>query len=170
MLIIVDAAYTIHEALLVRIEASDAALEAKGWTPGLCSNGWKITYITLSVGSVSSGRAHKQAPITVVYIKSLLSVVPLRCTSPPLQLIGSIAAIGAMYAYFGGCPLNIFYLSETIIVSTILLLASLMGQHSKGLLTPCVLLGYTTFLCFGAITNNPNPLCNQFSVTGNYRE
>ena len=57
VLIIVDFAYTLHEALLARMEARDAALDAGGWEPGLCSNGWKDLYVLLAFGSVRRPRA-----------------------------------------------------------------------------------------------------------------
>ena len=53
VLIIVDAAYTVHEALLARMDARDAALDAQGWEPGLCSNGWKVLYVLLAAFCVS---------------------------------------------------------------------------------------------------------------------
>ena len=75
-----------------------------------------------------------------------------------------------MYNYFGGCPMNVFFLSETLVVGIVLVLASTLGPHSKGLLTPCLLFGFNTYLVFGSITNNPDLNCNQFAVPGNKSE
>lgn len=53
-LLIIDFAYKAHEYLLARVDRADAALEAKGWEPGLCSSPWKAGYILLAGGGMTA--------------------------------------------------------------------------------------------------------------------
>lgn len=75
-------------------------------------------------------------------------------------LAGSVVGIGFMYKYFGQCPLSQFFLSETLIVGLVLLVFSVWGAESKGMLPPCMLWAYATYLCFGSLSNNPDANCN----------
>jgi hypothetical protein len=75
-------------------------------------------------------------------------------------LAGSIAGIGVMYKYFGDCSLNQFFLSETLVVGVVMTLVSVMSAVGKGLLPPAVIFAYNTYLAYGAITNNPDLVCN----------
>lgn len=75
-------------------------------------------------------------------------------------LFGSIAGIGVMYKYFGDCSLNQFFLSETLVIGVIMTLVSIMSAVGKGLLPPAVIFAYNTYLVYGAITNNPDLVCN----------
>jgi serine incorporator 1/3 len=76
----------------------------------------------------------------------------------------SIASIGVMYAYISNCSLTNFFLSETLILGVVLILVSLLNAVGKGLLPPIVLFAYNTYLCYGAITNNPDLTCNSFAA------
>ena len=83
-----------------------------------------------------------------------------------LAAIGfSVGGIGAMYHFMSGCPLNQFFLSETLLIGAIFAVASMFGSASKGLLPPALLWAYNTYLCFGAITNNPDVVCNALAST-----
>ena len=80
---------------------------------------------------------------------------------------GSVACLGAMYPAFGtpGCQLGQFFISETLVVGLLLLVASVAdcggkGGTAAGLLPPSVLWAYCTYLAYGALTNNPNTACN----------
>lgn len=88
----------------------------------------------------------------------------LYVSSAFLTIAGSISALGVMYHFFGDCPLNQFFLSETLIVGVVLVLASLINSIGKGLLPPALLFAYNTYLVYGAITNNPDAQCNMFAV------
>jgi len=48
VILIIDFAYALHEWLLRRADATDARLEKDGWEQGICSNGWKVVYLSLS--------------------------------------------------------------------------------------------------------------------------
>lgn len=72
----------------------------------------------------------------------------------------TIAGLGVMFRYFAVCPLHQFFLAETLILGIMFILISLMNCIGKGLLPPCLLFAYNTYLCYGAITNNPDLSCN----------
>lgn len=78
---------------------------------------------------------------------------------------GSIAALAVMGVYFGHCSLTQFFLSETGIMGLICIVISLTGRVNRGLLPPCIIFAYTTYLCYGAITNNPDQACNPVAST-----
>lgn len=80
---------------------------------------------------------------------------------------GAVACLGAMYPAFGtpGCQLGQFFISETLVVGLLLLVASVAdcggkGGTAAGLLPPSVLWAYCTYLAYGALTNNPETACN----------
>lgn len=125
-LLMIDLTYSIHDWLLDRIAAKEKKFVEDNFEPGLCSNLWKLVYVTMSLA----------------------------------LLAGSIVGIGFMYKYFGQCPLSQFFLSETLIVGLILLVFSVWGAESKGMLPPCMLWAYCTYLCFGSLSNNPDADCN----------
>lgn len=75
-----------------------------------------------------------------------------------------------MYHYMAACPLNQFFLSETLILGSVFTLASLHGSVGKGLLPPAALWAYNVYLCFGAITNNPDEACNALASTSSGSE
>lgn len=79
---------------------------------------------------------------------------------------GSIAGIALMGIYFGQCSLMQFFISETAIMGIICIVISLIGRVGTGLLPPCVIFAYNTYLCYGALTNNPDAACNSFVNTG----
>jgi serine incorporator 1/3 len=75
--------------------------------------------------------------------------------------VASIVGLALLYHYFGGaCPLHNFYISETLVVGVLLTLVSMMNVVGKGLLPPTLILAYTTYLTYGAISNNPDTTCN----------
>lgn len=94
VVIIIDFAYVLHEALLRRIDARQRALDANAgsFEPGALSNGWKVLYVAAAAA---------------------LAIAAIACT-------------GAMFPTFGkdGCPLPQFFLSETLVVGVILVVAS----------------------------------------------
>lgn len=76
-----------------------------------------------------------------------------------LQLTAFIVC-GLMYAYFGGCGLNNFFTSETIILGTVTSVLSMMNIVGRGLLPPSLIFAYNAMLLYQAITNSPDPACN----------
>lgn len=78
-------------------------------------------------------------------------------------LVGSIVSAGVMYSIFGNnCPLNNFFISQTLVIGLTLCVLSVTfpGTFGKGLLPPTAILAYNTYLTYSAITNNPDSNCN----------
>ena len=132
VIIVIDEAYSIHEGLLSRISATEAAFEAAGWEPGLCSNPWKVLYVLLAVGSVGAG----------------------------------VAGVVVMFAFLGNCPLNQLFLGITLALGLVYCVISMCNSVGKGLLPPAMLFAYNTWLAYGAISNNPDQLCNAMARPG----
>jgi len=78
----------------------------------------------------------------------------------------SITALGVLFKYFGQCSLSQFFLAMTLLAGIILLAATLWGT-TKGVLVPATLFAYTTYLVYGAVTNNPDGACNLMASTEN---
>lgn len=79
-------------------------------------------------------------------------------------IIVSIVGLALQYNYFGGpCQLNNFFISETLVIGVIFIVISMMNIVGKGLLPPAIIFTYNTYLCYGAITNNPDTNCNIFA-------
>jgi len=76
---------------------------------------------------------------------------------------GSIAGVVCMFVYLGSCPLNKFFLAMTLIFGVVTTFISILGKFNKGLLVPSVIFAYGTFVCWQAITSNPNTDCNSLA-------
>ena len=82
-----------------------------------------------------------------------------------LLIIISIVGLALQYKYFGGaCPLHNFFISETLVIGVIFILISMMNIVGRGLLPPSIIFAYNTYLCYGALTNNPDTNCNIFAT------
>jgi serine incorporator 1/3 len=80
-----------------------------------------------------------------------------------LLIIGSLSSLGVMFWAFGNtCQLHNFFISETLVIGIACIIISLNNTINKGLLPPSILLAYNTYVCFGALTNNPDGACNPF--------
>ena len=80
-----------------------------------------------------------------------------------LALIGgAVASLCAMYVVFGrgACQLQNFFISETLVLGLAFVFLCMSNAVRKGLLPPAILFAYNAYLCFGALTNDPDPLCN----------
>lgn len=78
-------------------------------------------------------------------------------------IVTSITGIGVMYKYFGKCSINKAFLTETLVIGLLMILGSIFGLFTSGLLPPSLIFIYNTYLAYGAITNNPNQDCNLFA-------
>jgi hypothetical protein len=88
-----------------------------------------------------------------------------------ILFISSIVGIALLYHYYGNsCPLHNFYISETLVIGVVFTVVSLMNVIGKGLLPPSILFAYNTYLCYGALTNNPDLSCNPSATTGSESE
>ena len=85
-------------------------------------------------------------------------------------IVAGLTGCGLMYQYFGAnCPLNQFFISQTLLVGLTLCALSLVfpGTFGRGLLPPALILAYNTYLTFSAITNNPDQVCNPTAASAN---
>jgi len=73
---------------------------------------------------------------------------------------GGIAGCVCMFVYLGDCPLNKFFIAMTLIFGFLTTLISILGKFNKGLLVPSIIFAYGTFICWQAISSNPNTDCN----------
>lgn len=78
-----------------------------------------------------------------------------------ILLISSITGVGLMFAYFSGCATNEAFISITIVVTILILVLQLTGDEGS-LLSSCVIGTYGTYLCYTAVSKNPDETCNPF--------
>jgi len=71
-----------------------------------------------------------------------------------------IAGCVCMLIYLGDCPLNKFFVAMTLIFGAVTILISILGKFNKGLLVPSIIFAYGTFICWQAISSNPDVDCN----------
>lgn len=76
-----------------------------------------------------------------------------------LLFIGSIVAIGLLFHFFWGCQTNDAFIIITLVASILLTAAQLAGEEAS-LLTSASVVAYATFLCYTAVTKNPDATCN----------
>eukprot|EP00559_Dactyliosolen_fragilissimus_P004221 CAMPEP_0184865756 /NCGR_PEP_ID=MMETSP0580-20130426/18930_1 /TAXON_ID=1118495 /ORGANISM="Dactyliosolen fragilissimus" /LENGTH=475 /DNA_ID=CAMNT_0027365067 /DNA_START=75 /DNA_END=1503 /DNA_ORIENTATION=- len=76
-----------------------------------------------------------------------------------LFLLVSFTAIGLMYGYFLGCNTNVAFISITLIMDILCTVVQLTGEVSS-LFTSASIFMYGTFLCYTAVSKNPDASCN----------
>lgn len=74
-------------------------------------------------------------------------------------LIFSFVAIGLMFHYFKGCASNTAFISITLILGIISTVVQLTGEEASLFTSSCVF-AYSVFLCYTAVSKNPNGVCN----------
>jgi len=77
-----------------------------------------------------------------------------------ILLCGSIAGIGLMYHFFAGCSDTSAIISITLILSIISTTFQLFCTTEGSILTSAVMVAYFTYVCFSAISLNPDTTCN----------
>ena len=72
------------------------------------------------------------------------------------------AAVGLAFLFvdYTDCGIGMFFTVTTLVVGAITTFLSLLNTFNKGLLTPCLVLGYSVFMCWYALLSNPNTACN----------
>ena len=84
------------------------------------------------------------------------------------MLVGSLVVLGLLFHWFGNaCPLNNFFIAQTIAVGVALTVVAVTPAVGRGLLPPATVFAYNTFLTYSAITNNPDTTCNLFARAEN---
>ncbi|XP_020541421.1 probable serine incorporator [Jatropha curcas] len=83
--------------------------------------------------------------------------------------IASLCGIIAMYLLYGHnlkCSLNIFFITWTAILLTVMMAISLHSKVNRGLLSSGIMASYIVFLCWSAIRSEPaNDKCNKQNLT-----
>ena len=72
----------------------------------------------------------------------------------------SFTGIGYLYADYSDCRLGAFFTSVCLFFGVATTIISMLNQVSKGLLTPCVMFAYSTFLAWYALLSSPDQDCN----------
>lgn len=78
---------------------------------------------------------------------------------------GSISAIGVMFWQFTGCAENNAIISLTLCLCTVATLIQVFLSTNGTLLTSAFVTAYCTFLCYSAVSLNPDPTCNPTIAT-----
>lgn len=76
-----------------------------------------------------------------------------------ILFLGSIIAIGFMFHYFQGCDTNIIFISITLVLIALVTIIQLTGEEGS-LLASAVIASWATYLCYSAVSKNPNGQCN----------
>jgi hypothetical protein len=76
-----------------------------------------------------------------------------------LLLVVSITGVALMFIFFAGCATNEAFIAITIVMTILLLVLQLSGDEGS-LLSSCVIGAYGTYLCYTAVSKNPNETCN----------
>jgi serine incorporator 1/3 len=64
-----------------------------------------------------------------------------------------------LFYFFGGCSTNIAFITVTIILALLVIIASLWGTEGS-LLSSSLISAYATMLCYSAVARNPDTVCN----------
>ncbi len=72
----------------------------------------------------------------------------------------SVTAIGIMFKYFGGCMPNDVVLSLGIVINVLGFIYQLTCTRIGSVLTSGVMAAYYAYICFSAVTLNPDASCN----------
>ena len=81
--------------------------------------------------------------------------------------VGSFVAIGIMYWQFSCSDSNVI-ISLTLIFIVLSTLIQLFGSEQGSLLTSSIITSYATYICYSAVTLNPNQSCNP-TISTNYQ-
>lgn len=73
--------------------------------------------------------------------------------------LGSLTVIGGMYHVFRGCDITLAFITVTLVLGVLCVIVQLKGEESS-VFTSMAIFSYGTYLCFTAISKNPNEVCN----------
>ncbi|XP_010413903.1 PREDICTED: probable serine incorporator [Camelina sativa] len=82
--------------------------------------------------------------------------------------IGSVCGIAVMYYLYAACVLNMFFISCTVVILTVMMVMSLHSKvKNRGLLSSGIMASYIVFLCWSAIRSEPSHTkCNAHTQNG----
>lgn len=115
----------------------------------------------LQEGPSTVALAHHSAPPTLhssqpgsgdAWLKALLAI-------SAIIMVGAYTSLGFLFHVFGGCTSNDLFLWLTLLLSLFATGVQLTGDEGS-LLTSAVMTAYAVYLCFSAVSNNPNAECN----------
>merc|ERR1711933_429018 len=78
-----------------------------------------------------------------------------------------LAAIIFMFVEFTGCGTNITFISITLILIFLTTVIQLSGEQGS-LLSSAIMASWATYLCYSAVTKNPNEQCNPYLNDNDY--
>ena len=73
--------------------------------------------------------------------------------------LASLVGWSLLFYYFGGCSTNTSFIAITITLSLLITIAQLTGNEGS-LLASSLVTAYATMLCYNAVSQNPNDVCN----------
>lgn len=88
--------------------------------------------------------------------KKWLAAILLFCA---IFLLGAFAAIVYMFVEFTGCVTNNLFISVTLLFCLLMPIAQLTGGEGSLLSVSCIS-AWATYLCYTAVTKNPEATCN----------
>jgi hypothetical protein len=74
--------------------------------------------------------------------------------------IGSFVFFGLMYWQFDGCSDNTAIITISLVIPIIATLIQLFFTEEGSILISAIMMAYATYVCYSAVSLNPNPSCN----------
>ena len=75
-------------------------------------------------------------------------------------IVGSCAVVGVMFWQFGRCSDSLVILILTIILCAVATFLQIFVSEDGSVLTSSIIIAYATYICYSALTLNPNTVCN----------
>ncbi|DAZ93720.1 TPA: hypothetical protein N0F65_009646 [Lagenidium giganteum] len=136
IIIIIDSSYNARDFLLDKMDEAERDDEAR---QGLLESQYE------SEPSVATGKTMWEA----VYLGSVLILTAL-----------AVAGFVLMFKYYGGCDLNVAFITLTVMASVVLTVLSVTSWTDVGLLPSAAVTLYLAFLCYQALHANPDGTCS----------
>jgi hypothetical protein len=88
--------------------------------------------------------------------------IPQACylTFSAAAVVSAAVGFAFLFENYTDCGIGMFFVVTTLVVGAITTFLSLLSTFNKGLLTPCLMLGYSVFMCWYALLSNPSTTCN----------
>ena len=81
-------------------------------------------------------------------------------------ILGSCAVVGIMFWQFGRCADSLVILILTVILCAVATFLQIFVSEDGSVLTSSIIIAYATYICYSALTLNPNTVCNPTLSTG----
>ena len=83
-----------------------------------------------------------------------------------ILILFSCAVIGIMFWQFGKCSDSLVILSLTVILCVLSCVQQIFFSDEGSIMTSAIIVSYATYVCYSAVTLNPNTTCNPTISTG----